>query len=268
MRSSAKAVGLLALALLPYCAMAQQVSPVGLSELAPTGKLRVGIHHANEFLVSKNPESGELRGVAIDLARELGRRIGVPVQFVAYANAARLTRAAPAGEWDVGFLAVEPSRAAEMTFSAGFAEIDATYLVPASSALQTVADVDRAGIRIAVPATSALDQTLTRLLKNAQLVRAQGFDGATGVFVSEKLDALAGLRPRLSNDAENIAGSRVLDGRYAVLPQAIGVPKGREAAARYVHDFVEEAKASGLVASAIESAGVRGIALAPRAPTH
>jgi polar amino acid transport system substrate-binding protein len=268
MQARVRAIGLLAFVMLPYCAIAQQLSPSALAELAPMGKLRVGIHHANEFLVSKDPEGGELRGVAIDIARELGQRVGVPVEFVAYANAGRMTRAAPSGEWDVAFLAAESSRGAEIIFSAGFAEIDATYLAPAGSPLLTIDHVDRAGIRIAVAGKSAQDQILTRLLKNAQLVRAQGFNGAASVFVSEKLDALAGLRPRLLKDAEKIPGSRVLDGRYAVLPQVIGVPKGREAAARYVREFVEEAKASGLVASAIESAGVRGVALAPRAPTH
>ena len=259
------AVGFVVLFLLACGATAQQISPAARSELAPTGKLRVGIHYINIFLVTKDPESGEPRGVAIDLARELGRRIGVPVEFVGYANATRLARAAKAGEWDAAFLAADPGRASEITFTAGYAEIDATYLVPAGSPLRTIADVDRAGVRVAVAGKSANDLVLSRNLKNAQLVRARGFAGAVRVFVSDKLEAVAGLRPQLVMEAENFPGSRVLDDSYTVLPQAIGTPKDRDAAARYLHEFVEDAKASGLVARAIEKAGVRGMSVAPKA---
>lgn len=259
-------IALASLMLFASWATAQPISPAARSELAPTGTLRVGIHYVNVFLVTKDPDSGESRGVAIDLARELGRRIGVPVEFVGYANAARLTRAVSSGEWDVSFQAAEAERATEITFTAGFAEIDATYLVPAGSPLRTIADVDRERIRIAVPAKSALDLILTRTLRNAQLVRAKGFAGSLEVFVSDNLEALAGLRPRLVIDAEQLPGSRVLDGRFIVLPQAIGTPKHRAAAAKYLREFVEEAKASGLVAKAIEKAGVRGMPVAPMAP--
>jgi len=254
----------LVMAILIACgAAAQPISPAARSDLASTGKLRVGVHYANVFLVSRDAESGELRGVAVDIARELGRRVGVPVEFIAYANAGRLTRAAASGEWDVSFQAAEASRVENITFTAGFAEIEATYLVPFGSPMRKVEDVDRSGVRVAVPGKSALDQILTRNLKNARLVRAQGFDGAVHAFVSESLDALAGLRPRLMSDAEKLPGSRVLEDRFAVLSQAIGTPTGREEAARYLREFVEDAKASGLVAKAIEKAGIRGMSVAP-----
>lgn len=255
--------GLATAILLAAGAAAQTISPAARSDLAPTGKLRIGVHYANVFLVTRDPESGELRGVAVDIARELGRRVGVPVEFIAYANATRLTRAAASGEWDVSFQAAEASRAGEITFTAAFAEIEATYLVPPGSSVRKIEDVDRSGVRVAVPGKSALDQILTRTLKNAQLVRAQGFDGAVHTFVSESLDALAGLRPRLIIDAESLPGSRVLEDRFAALSQAIGTPREREEAARYLREFVEDAKASGLITKAIEKAGIRGMSVAP-----
>jgi len=261
-RSSIALAGLM---LLTSWAIAQPISSAARAELAPTGKLRVGIQYVNIFIVKKDPDSGEPRGVAIDLARELGRRIGVPVEFVGYANATRLARAVKTGEWDAEFLAADPGRAAGITFTPGYAEIDATYLVPAGSPLRTLADVDRAGVRVAVAGKSANDLVLSRNLKNAQLVRARGFAGAVRVFVSDKLEAVARLRPQLVMEAENFPGSRVLDDSYTVLPQAIGTPKDRDAAARYLHEFVEDAKASGLVARAIEKAGVRGMSVAPKA---
>ena len=259
------AIALASLMLFTSWATAQPISPAVRAELAPTGKLRVGIHYVNIFLVTKDPASGEPRGVAIDLARELGRRIGVPVEFVHYANAANLTRAVKSGEWDVSFQAAEESRAAEIAFTAGYAEIEGTYLVPSGSPIRTIADVDRDGVRVAVAGKSGYDLILTRTLKNAQLVRAQGFAGSVQVFVSDKLEALAGLRPQLAMEADKLPGSRVLDDRFTVLPQAIGTPKDRDAAAKYLREFVEDAKASGLVARAIEKAGVRGMPVAPKA---
>jgi polar amino acid transport system substrate-binding protein len=262
------AIGLASLMIVASCATAQPILPAARDELAPTGKLRVGIHYVNIFIVNKDPASGEPRGVAIDLARELGRRIGRPVEFVGYANANRLTRAVESGEWDISFQAAEASRGAAITFTPGYVEIDATYLVPAGSLLRTTADVDREGVRVAVAGKSGYDLILTRLLKNAQLVRAQGFGGSVQVFVSDKLEALAGLRPQLVLETDNIPGSRVLDDRFAVLPQAIGSPKGRDLAANYLREFVEDVKRSGLVAKAIERAGVRGLSVAPTAPTQ
>ena len=259
------AVILCSLMLFTSWAAAQPVAPATRAELAPTGKLRVGIHYVNIFIVTKDPATGEPRGVAIDLAQELGRRLGVPVEFVHYANAANLSRAAASGEWEVSFQAIEESRAAEIAFSAGYAEIEGTYLVPSGSPIRTTADVNRDGVRVAVAAKSGYDLILTRILKNAQLVRAQGFAGSVRVFVSDELEALAGLRPQLAMEAGDRPGSRVLADRFTVLPQAIGTPKGRDAAAKYLREFVEDVKASGLVAKLIDKAGVRGMPVAPKA---
>ena len=266
-RSSIALAGLM---LLTSWATAQPISPATRAELAPTGKLRVGIHLANIYVVAKDPASGELRGVAIDLSHELARRTGLSVEFVSYANANRLARAIESEAWDVSFQVAEASRTG-ITFTPGYAEIEATFLVPAGSPIRSIADVDRPDIRIAVPGNSALDRILTRTLKNAQLVHARGvqaFPVSVQLFVSDKLEALAGLRPQLAMEADKLPGSRVLDDRFFVLPQAIGTPKGRDAAAKYLREFVEDAKASGLVAQAIEKAGVRGMSVAPKAPVQ
>ena len=232
------------------------------SELAPTGALRVGINLSNFLLTRTDPNTGQYGGVAVDLGRELARRLGVPVEIMAYESPGKLADAAKSGVWDVGFLGAEPQRANEIDFTAAYVEIEATYLVPPGSPLKSIADVDREGVRIAISGKSAYDLYLTRNLKHAQLVREQGMDNVFKRFVDDKLEALAGLKPRLVTDQENLPGSRILDGRFTAVQQAIGTPKGRPAGARYLREFAEDIKASGLVAQTIEKNGVRGLTVA------
>ncbi|HSN40410.1 MAG TPA: ABC transporter substrate-binding protein [Burkholderiales bacterium] len=239
-----------------------ECTPAVRSELAPTGKLRVGINLGNFLLTAKDPATGEFRGVAVDLGRELGRRLGAPVEIIGYPSPGALADAAKTGVWDVGFLGAEPQRANDIDFTAAYVEIEATYLVPPGSPLKTIADVDREGVRIAISGKSAYDLYLTRNLKHAQLVRVVGADNVFRQFVEGKLEALAGLRPRLVTDHANLPGSRILDGRFTAVQQAVGTPKGRPAAARYLRDFVEDIKATGLVAQAIEKNNVRGLTVA------
>jgi polar amino acid transport system substrate-binding protein len=237
------------------------------AELAPTGTLRVGLNHQNFLLVTPGSPATEPRGVAPDLARELGRRLGVPVAFLRYDTAGGLADAARTGAWDVAFLGAEPQRASEIAFTAAYLEIPATYLVPAGSPIRSIAEVDRAGVRIAVSEKSAYDLYLSRTIAHARLVRAQGIDGSFDLFVAERLEALAGLRPRLLSDVERLPGARLLDGQFTAVQQAIGTPAGRGPAAReFLRAFVEEAKASGLVAEAIARNGARGVSVAPPAP--
>lgn len=242
-----------------------EMTPAARSELAPTGKLRVGINLGNFLLTATDPATGEYRGIAVDLGRELGRRLGVPVEIIGYPSPGALADAARSGVWDVGFLGAEPQRANEIDFTAAYVEIEATYLVPPGSPLKTIADVDREGVRIAISGKSAYDLYLTRNLKHAQLVRIVGADNAFKQFVDDKLDALAGLRPRLVQDHGNFPGSRILDGQFTAVQQAAGTPKGRTAGARYLREFIEDIKATGLVARTIEKNNVRGLTVAPRA---
>jgi polar amino acid transport system substrate-binding protein len=246
--------------------MTPQISPAARSELAPTGTLRVGINYGNFLLVNKAPGSGEFRGIAVDLGRELGRRLGVPVELVAFDAAGKLADAVKTLAWDVAFLGAEPQRASEIAFTAAYLEIEAGYLVPAGSPIRSMAEVDRDGVRIAVAAKSAYDLYLSRSLKHATLLRAQGIDGSYELFVKDQLEVLSGLKPRLVTDAEKLPGSRVLEGRFTAVQQAIGTPQGRTAGASYLREFAEDVKASGFVAEAIERHAVRGVSVAPKAP--
>jgi polar amino acid transport system substrate-binding protein len=170
-----------------------------------------------------------------------------------------------AGEWDISVLGDEPQRAKEIAFASPLTEIEATYLVPAGSTLRSVGEVDRAGIRIVSPAKSAFDLYLSRTIKNAQLVQIEGTKAAREHFVKEKLEALAGLRPGLLEIAPTLPGSRILDGNFTVVRHTVGTPRGRDAAAAYLRDLVEDVKASGLVARWIEKSGVKGLSVAPAA---
>jgi polar amino acid transport system substrate-binding protein len=239
-----------------------QISPAARAELAPGGKLRVGLNYCNFLLVLKDGPGGEPRGIAPDLGRELGRRLGVPVEFIKYEQAGKLADAVKDGKCDVGFLGAEPQRANEIAFTTAYLEIPVTFLVPAGSPIRAIADVDREGVRIAVADRSAYDLFLTRNLKKAQLVRAQGIDGSYALFIREKLDVLAGLKPRLVSDAEKVPGSRILDGQITGVQQAIGTPKPRAAAAQFLVSFVEDLKHSGLVKKIAAEHHVRGVTIA------
>ena len=249
--------------LLASCASAPQVSPAALAELAPTGKLRVGINFQNVLLTRKDPVTGEAGGIALDLAHELGRRLNVPVEIVPFPTAGHLADAVKSGAWDVAFLAAEPQRANVIAFTAPYLEIETTYLVPAGSPFRSVEDVDRDGVRIAVGAKGGPDLALSRIVKRAQIVRAPTTAAAAKMFVTDKLDALAGLKPVLVVNAEQLPGSRVLAGRLSVVGQAAGTHKDRAAGAKYLGEFIEDIKASGLVARVIEKNGVRGLTVAP-----
>jgi polar amino acid transport system substrate-binding protein len=232
------------------------------AELAPNGRLRAALNYGNVLLVTTR--GADPTGVAPDLARELARRAGAVVEFVGYENAGLAADAAEAGAWDVAFIGAEPARAAAITFTPAYVEIEATYLVPPGSSLTAVDDVDRNGIRIASAARAAYTLYLQRTLRHATLVEAEGAAGAFDRFVSERLDALAGLAPRLIDEAAKLPGSRILAGRFTAVQQAMGVPNERAAAAAYLSAFGEEIKASGLLASLIARHDVRGLSIAAR----
>ena len=256
--------GLLLATLLASSAMAQP-SPAARAEVAPSGTLRAGINYGNFILATKDPGTGESRGVAIDLTRELAARLDVRFELVPYTSVAAMVDAAKTGAWDIAFLGIDPAREGDIAFSAAYLEIVATYLVPAGSPLRTVADVDHAGVRVAAPARANYELFLSRHLKSAELVRAPNGDAAFDLLASGKVQVLAGLRQALIGLADRLPGSRVLDGEFMKVPQAVGVPRGRDAAVAYLRGFVEDAKASGLVARAIERTGARGVSVAPRA---
>lgn len=234
-------------------------------ELAPSGTLRVGINYGNAVLASRDATSGELRGVAVDLARELERRCELPVELVAFESAGKMTAALKSGAWDAAFLAVEPGRAGEIAFTAPYLLIEGTYLIPPGSPIHAIADVDRAGVRVGVSTGSAYDLFLSRNLKWAQMIKAENPNTAFALLIDGKVDVVAGVRQALIANAAKLLGSRVFDERFMAIEQAMGIPHGRPAASHFLSEFIEEAKASGFVAQALERAGIRGVAVAPPA---
>lgn len=225
-------------------------------ELASTGALRAAINYNNPLLARRDIASGELSGLAVDLSRELARRIGVPLEIIPFEAAGKITASAANNVWDIAYLAIDPRRANDIDFTAAHVELEGTYLVPAGSALQRIEEVDREGVRIAVTSQSAYDLFLTRELRHAQIVRAVNTPKSFDLMQEEKLDAVAAVRTALIAAAQQIPGSRVLEGHFMTIPQAAGVPKGRAAAARYVREYIEEMKASGFVASMLTRHGL------------
>jgi polar amino acid transport system substrate-binding protein len=242
-----------------------EISDAVRSDLAPNGKLRVGINFGNELLTRRDPVTRAPGGIALDLAWELGKRLGVPVEIITYESAGELADSATKGEWEVGFLGVEPQRASVISFTAPYVEIEATYMVQPGSPLRTVADVDRKGVRIVLSEKSAYDLYLSRTIKNATLVRVKGGNGAFDRFVADKLDALASLKPVLLRQHADFPEARILDGRFTAVLQGAGTPKGHDAGAKYLSDYIEDVKAKGVVARAIESNGIKGVTVAPKA---
>jgi polar amino acid transport system substrate-binding protein len=235
------------------------------TDLAPTGKIRAGINYGNFILATKDKATGESRGVAVDLANDLGRRLGVPVEIVAYDSVAAMGDAAPSGAWDIAFLGSDPAREKIMSFTAAYIELDATYLVPGASPLKNASEVDRAGLRITAPARANYELYLQRNLKQAKLLSVANNDAALELMTTGKADALAGLTQGLVNMSAKLPGSRIVEGRFMAVQQSIAVPKGRDAGLAYLRSVVEDAKASGLVARAVDKTGAKGVTVAPPA---
>jgi polar amino acid transport system substrate-binding protein len=260
-------VAVVALGLVTVCALTQSVPPAARSELAATGKLRVGLILSNQVLVTKDPQSGELRGVTVSLGKLLARRIGVPFEPVGYSNPAALLQSFGRNEWDIAFLASDPARAQDVDFSPPYMVVDNTYLVRSGSKVRSVETADQPGVKIAVPERSAPDLFLSRTLKAAEIVRVPGgADAAIEVLRSGRADAYAENAHMLSLYSDRLPGSRVLDGRYTLIQHAVATPKGRSAAAEYVRQFIEEAKSDGTIRDAIAQAGLRRTAVATSLP--
>jgi polar amino acid transport system substrate-binding protein len=239
-------------------------SSQAIAELAPTGALRAAINMGNFLLVTGKDPSGDPSGVSPDLAAAIAARLGVPVKYVPYARPGELADDAEKNLWDIGNIGAEPQRAEKIGFTAAYCEIAATYLVPAGSAIGSVAEVDRPGRRIAVTARSAYCLWLENNLKHAELRQFASADEAVRHFTEEKMDAYAGLRPGLLPLAEKLPGARILEGQFSSVQQAVGTPKKNAAGFAFLKDFVEEAKRSGLVESLIARHGVEGrLSVAP-----
>jgi polar amino acid transport system substrate-binding protein len=232
------------------------------AELGSTGKLRAAINLGNPILASKDA-AGEPRGVSVDLAREAARRLDLPIELVVFNSAGNVVEAVKARQVDLAFVAIDPVRAADTDYTAPYVIIEGAYLVRAASPLQRNEDVDRAGTRVVVGRGSAYDLYLTRELKAATLVRAPTSPAVTDMFLAQQLEVAAGVRQQLEADARRVDGVRLLPGRFMVIEQAMGVPKGRLAAQAWLSGFIEEMKASGFVAASLHKHGIEGAGVAP-----
>jgi polar amino acid transport system substrate-binding protein len=239
-----------------------------MKEFAPGGTLRAAINFGNPILASIDPVTGEPSGVSVDLARELAKRLGLPLQLVTYNAAGKVVEGVLAQQWDIGFVAIDPERGRDMDYTAPYVVIEGAYMVPQASPVRVNADVDKAGNRVVVGKGSAYDLYLTRAIKQAEIVRAPTSPAVTDTMVAQKLEVAAGVRQQLEADAKRVPGMRMLDGKFMVINQALALPKNRPAALSYLTAFVEEMKTSGFVAEALKRHRIAGAAVAQPGPAR
>ena len=235
------------------------------AELAPTGALRVALFTGNPVIASKSRTTGELSGTAFVLGKALARRAGAPFAPAEYSTIAKLMEDVNRGAWDVAVVAVDPARRAVLDYTPPYVVVDLTYLVAPGSPIRSVADADQPGVRITAARGAATTLLLERTLKQARLTPAESEPAAFELIRQGKADAYAQNRFMLLGLAEQLPGARVLDDRFAAVQLAFALPKGRPAALAYVSAWVEQAKASGAVQRVIETAGIRGVQVAPAA---
>jgi polar amino acid transport system substrate-binding protein len=234
-------------------------------DLAPTGRLRASINLGNIVLAQTDPATGAPSGVTAELAKTLGQRLGVPVDLVTFDAAGKAFDAFKRGETDIVFLAIEPARAEEISFTPPYVLIEGNFVVRANSDLKSMADIDRPGSRVAVARGSAYDLFLTRTLKAATLIRSALGPESMQRFLTENLEAAAGVRQPIVLFMNETPGLRLIEPPFMEIRQAMGMAKGKPAGAAYLRGFIEEMKASGFVADALHRSGQGDVAVAPAA---
>ena len=239
-------------------------SPDLVARIAPTGALRAAINLGNAVLAGRDAATGAPKGVTVDLAGQLAERLGVALELVAVDGAAKSVDAVANERADVGFFAIDPQRGAEIAFTPPYVLIEGCYLVRDDSPVRDNAEVDRAGHVVVVGQGSAYDLHLTRALQHATIVRAPTSQAVVKTFLDQRANVAAGVRQQLEADARRLGGVRLLDGRFMVIRQAMGIAKRRgEDAPRWLGEFVETMKAEGVVAAALARHGVAGASVAP-----
>jgi polar amino acid transport system substrate-binding protein len=244
-------------------AITAMISTEGLAQdarevLAPQGRLRVGVYPGSPTSMVQQSSTREAHGLSLDLGKELARRLGVPFEQVNYQRIADVLEGMKAGDVDFTVSNSTPLRALDVAFSQTLLSIELGYLVPATSPIATASDLDRPGIRIGVTQGSTSERTLPKLLANAAVVPAQNVKYAIQMFERRELDAYATNKPTLFEMSDQMPGARVLDGRWGEEHLAVAIPKGRESGMEYVRRFVTETQTNGLLARAVEQAGLRG----------
>ena len=227
-------------------------------QLAPQGALRAGINMANFLLVNGQNEAGSPLGVSPDMAQLIASDLNVDIEYIPYDSPADVADAAALKEWDIANIGAEPERAKSISFTDAYCEIEATYLIPENSAITSLDMVDQPGNRIAVFTRSAYGLWLCDNIKHAELIATSSMDESFEVFADQKLDALAGIRPRLLQDQQSLARSTILAGKFSSVQQAIGTHPENTAAAEYLRDFVINARTNGTVENLIKKHGMAG----------
>ena len=236
-----------------------------ISSFAPTGTLRVGINLGNPILAGEDPVTHQLQGVTIDIAREIGKRAGLPVELISFKTAGNTVDAIKTGNIDLVFVAIDPIRGADISYTPPYIQIEGAYMVKADSPLKTNEQVDAAGNEIVVGKGSAYDLYLTREIKNATLLRAASSQAVVDDFMSGKGNVAAGVKQQLESDAKRYTGLRMLPGRFMVINQAIGIPKARpqyESTTAYLSNIITQLKQSGFIAQAMQRHHIEGAKVA------
>ena len=262
LRRSVLRLVIVSLALLSACeSVSTARDPAAAQALAPTGKLRVGLYSGTPTSIIGDPASGNAKGVGFELGRELAQRAGIPFQPVVFPKNADVLAAAKSGSVDMVFTNATPTRMQDMDFSPTVLQVEQGYLVPADSTIQALDEIDRTGVRVGASEGSTSEATLSRAFRNATVVRTPSLKAAIDMLATGKLEAFATNKATLFEMSDELPGSRVLAGRWGLENFAIGIPKGREAAMPLVSSFVRDVKANGVVARAVERAGLRGSVL-------
>ncbi len=252
------------LCVLSHAALADDLAPVR-ADLVPTGTLRVAINFGNPVLAQRDPATSAPRGISADLSAELSHRLGVPLEFVIYNEAGDVTKAAEYKVWDIGFLAIDPKRAATITFTPPYVVIEGAYLVPAASTLASNDEVDRPGVTVGVAEGSAYDLYLSRSLHAARLLRQKNATESIAVLRAGGVEVVGGVQIPLDDFARTNRDVRVLPGHFMLIEQAMALPQGHEAGTKYLKSFIEDMKASGFVADALKRSGQSAASVAPPA---
>jgi len=216
-------------------------------------------------VLAKRLPEGKAGGVSADLARGLAQRVGLEVEFVSFDTAGKVADTAQDDVWDIAFLAIDPKRAETIAYTAPYVLIEGTYMVREDSPIKTIEDVDQDGVTVAVGKGAAYDLFLSRTLKNAEIVRYPLSEDAIERFDADGISTVAGVRQPLNTHAGQFPGYRVLEGRFTVIEQAMGCPKGRDKAVALVRRYLEFAKASGMVADGLQRSGEGDATVAPAA---
>lgn len=236
-----------------------------ISSFAPTGTLRVGINLGNPILANENPQTHELYGITIDIAHEIGKRLSLPVKLTPFKTAGNTVDAVKTGDIDLVFVAIDPVRGADISYTPPYIQIEGAYMVKTSSSIQQNDQVDVSGNEIVVGKGSAYDLYLSREIKNATLLRAASSQAVVDDFMSGKGNVAAGVKQQLESDAKRYEGLRMLPGRFMVINQAIGIPKARpqyEQTTTYLSDLITQLKQSGFVAKSMHEHKIEGAKVA------